>query len=157
MKQWFESLTQREQVSLLVVALALALYLVFFALISPLDRARDEMASQNRGVAESLHRVDELVSQILALRQPGPRDSTMRNLAGLLNRSTSEHALQVARLQPNSRGELQVRLEDVAFDNFAAWLYQLEYHEGVVILEASVTQAGSVGQVNATVRLAEGG
>jgi general secretion pathway protein M len=156
MKQWFTGLTQREQLSLLIMGLAVALYLAFVIFIAPLSQARDRMVVQNRGVAESLQRVEVLVSQILHLRETGNGSSTNRNLASLVNRSTSSYQLQVNRLQPNSRGELQVRLENAVFDDLIAWLYQVEYKEGLRVLETSITQAGTVGRVNATVRLAQG-
>ena len=156
MKQWFMGLTQREQLSLLIMGLAVALYLAFVIFIAPLSQARDRMVVQNRGVAESLQRVEVLVSQILYLRETGNGSSTNLNLTSLVNRSTSSYQLQVNRLQPNSRGELQVRLENAVFDDLIAWLYQVEYKEGLRVLETSITQAGTVGRVNATVRLAQG-
>lgn len=156
MKQWFAALTQREQLSLLIMGLAVGLYLIFVLLMAPLSQARDRMALQNAGVAESLQRVDVLVSQILYLRESGETGTTNRNLTSLVNRSTSSHQLQVNRLQPNSRGELQVRLENAVFDDLIAWLYQVEYKEGLRVLETSITQAGSVGRVNATIRLSQG-
>lgn len=156
MKQWFMGLTQREQLSLLIMGLAVALYLAFVIFIAPLSQARDRMVVQNRGVAESLQRVEVLVSQILHLRETGNGSSTNRNLTSLVNRSTSSYQLQVNLLQPNSRGELQVRLENAVFDDLIAWLYQVEYKEGLRVLETSITQAGTVGRVNATVRLAQG-
>lgn len=155
MKQWFTGLTQREQLSLLIMGLAVALYLAFVIFIAPLSQARDRMVVQNRGVAESLQRVEVLVSQILHLRETGNGSSTNRNLTSLVNRSTSSYQLQVNRLQPNSRGELQVRLENAVFDDLIAWLYQVEYKEGLRVLETSITPAGTVGRVNATVRLAQ--
>ena len=156
MKQWFTGLTQREQLSLLIMGLAVALYLAFVIFIAPLSQARDRMVVQNRGVAESLQRVEVLVSQILHLRETGNGSSTNLNLTSLVNRSTSSYQLQVNRLQPNSRGELQVRLENAVFDDLIAWLYQVEYKEGLRVLETSITHAGTVGRVNATVRLAQG-
>ena len=157
MKQWFAGLTQREQVSLLIMGLAIALYLVFVVVLSPLSEARDRMEQQNQGVAESLQRVDVLVSQILHLQESGSDSGARRNLTSLINQSTASHALQVNRLQPNSRGEVQVRLENAVFDDLIAWLHQMEYNEGLLIREVSVTQAGSSGRVNVTVRLAQGG
>jgi type II secretory pathway component PulM len=155
MNQWFMGLTQREQLSLFIMGLAVALYLAFVIFIAPLSQARDRMVVQNRGVAESLQRVEVLVSQILYLRETGNGSSTNLNLTSLVNRSTSSYQLQVNRLQPNSRGELQVRLENAVFDDLIAWLYQVEYKEGLRVLETSITPAGTVGRVNATVRLAQ--
>jgi len=157
MKNWFSGLTQREQLSLLIMGLAVALYLVYAILVSPLGTARDDMARQNQGVTESLQRVDVMVSQIMQLRDSGAGSSRQRNLTTLINRSTATLNLQVQRLQPNSRGEVQVRLEAAAFDDLLSWLHQMEYRESLLVKEVSITQGGSTGRVNATVRLAQAG
>ena len=157
MRSWFLQLNQREQVSLLVLGLAMGLYLLYMLVWSPLESARDSLAQQNAGVATSLQRVDAMVSEITRLRESGARPGARRNLTSLINQSTSALALPVSRLQPNSRGEIQVRLENAAFDDLLTWLYQMEYREGLLVREVSVTQAGSVGRVNATVRIAQAG
>lgn len=157
MRSWFLQLNQREQVSLLAMGLAVGLYLLYMLIWSPLDGARDRLAQQNEGVATSLQRVDAMVSEITRLRESGARPGARRNLTSLINQSTSALALPVSRLQPNSRGEIQVRLENAAFDDLLTWLYQMEYREGLLVREVSVTQAGSVGRVNATVRIAQAG
>ena len=157
MRSWFLQLNQREQLSVLVLGLVLGLYLLYMLLWSPLEGARDRLAPQNEGVATSLQRVDAMVSEITRLRESGARPGARRNLTSLVNQSTSALGLPVSRLQPNSRGEIQVRLENAAFDDLLTWLYQMEYREGLLVREVSVTQAGSVGRVNATVRIAQAG
>ncbi len=157
MKAWFQQLTQREQLYLLVMAFAVALYLLYMVLAAPLGRARDNMAQQNAAVASTLQRVDQMVSRILYLRESGDRPTSGRNLTTLINNSTSAMNLPVSRLQPNARGEIQVRLESAAFDDLIAWLHQMEYGESLLVREVSITQAGSAGRVNATVRIAQAG
>ncbi len=158
MKDWFSQLNQRDQMSLLVLALALALYLLYMFIWSPLDTRREELALQNTAIGESQVRVDAMVSQLLELREGGaPTNSTQRNLTSVINESTSRLQLPVMRLQPNSRGEIQVRVENVSFDLVLQWLHQIEYGEGLLVREVSVTQANTAGRVNVTVRIAEAG
>jgi type II secretory pathway component PulM len=155
MKAWFLQLNQREQTSLLALGLALALYVLYMFIWSPLDGMRDSLQVQNQGAAGTLQRVDAMVSEILQLRDSGTQTSSRRNLTSLINQSTSRLQLQVTRLQPNSRGEIQVRLENAAFDDVLLWLHEIEYREGLLVREVSITQAGAVGRVNATVRIAQ--
>ena len=88
MKQWFAGLTQREQLSLLIMGGAVALYLLYMLLLAPLSEARDRMATQNQGVAESLQRVDVLVSQIMLLRESGNDSGARRNLTSSIIRTS---------------------------------------------------------------------
>jgi len=156
-KALWQSFSTRDQASLLVLAAVLLVYLVYMLVWSPLSSLRDDMARRNVATAESLQRVDAMVSEIIELRDSGAAANNQRNLTSLVNRATTRLGLPVSRLQPNSRGEIQVRLEGAAFDNLLTWLHELEYREGLLVLEASISQAGSAGRVNATVRVGQGG
>ena len=159
MKSWFSQFNQREQLSLLVLGVALGLYLLYMLVWSPLAGQRDRLENQNRGVAASLQRVDVMVSEVLQLRaeEGGSTGGARRNLTSLINQSTARLQLAVTRLQPNSRGEIQVRFESAAFDDLLQWLHEMESGEGLLVREATITQSGSSGRVNATVRLAQAG
>ena len=155
MKDWFAQLSQRDQLSLLVLGLALGLYLLYSLAWQPLGNKRTLLEQQNSAVATSLQKVDAMVSEILRLRDSGAGAGTRRNLTSLINQSTRRRGLQVTRLQPNSRGEIQVRLEGAAFDEVLDWLHEMENQQGLLVMEAAITPAGMAGRVNATVRIAQ--
>lgn len=155
MKEWFAGLNQREQLSLIVLGIALVLYLLYMLAWAPLAERRQELAVQNVSVAESLQRVDAMVSEIIRLREGGVASTARRNLTSLVNQSTGRHGLQVSRLQPNSRGDIQVRLENAVFDDLLAWLDDVENREGLLVTEIAITRSGSSGRVNATIRIAQ--
>ena len=155
MKEWFAGLSQREQLSLLVLGIALALYLLYMVAWAPLAERRSELAVQNEAVAQSLQRVDAMVSEIIRLREGGGASASRRNLTSLVNQSTGRHGLQVSRLQPNSRGDIQVRLENAVFDDLVAWLDEVENRERLLVTEIAITRTGNVGRVNATIRISQ--
>ncbi len=157
MKEWFSQLNQREQLSLLLLGLALLLYLLYILVLSPLESQREQLIAQNSAVTESQGRVDAMVSQLLQLRQGGAKAGAKRNLTSVINQSTSRLQLPVIRLQPNSRGEIQVRIENASFNDVLKWLNEMEYTESLLVREVSVTPAASAGRVNITVRIAEAG
>jgi type II secretory pathway component PulM len=152
----WQRFSARDQASLLLLTGVLAIYLIYMLLWSPLATLRDDMSQRNVATAQSLQRVDAMVSEIKELRDSGAGNSSRRNLTSLINRATSRLGLPVSRLQPNSRGEIQVRMEGAAFDDLLAFLHELEFREGLLVLEASVSQASSSGRVNATVRVGQG-
>jgi len=155
LKDWFTGLNQREQLSLLVLGFALGLYLIYMLVWSPLAERRAQLEQQNQGVAQSLQRVDAMVSEIMLLRAGGAAGTTGRNLTAVVNESTGRHSLQVSRLQPNSRGDIQVRLENAAFDDLLAWLDDVENREGLLVTEVAITPAGNPGRVNVSIRIAQ--
>ena len=136
--------------------MVLVLYAGYRLLWSPLHEARDDLLQRNAATAVVLQRVDAMVSEILALRDTGQAKDGRGNLTRLINRSTQEFAIAVSRLQPNSRGEVQVRLEAAAFDDLLRWLHRLEAEAGVLVNDVALSRAGAPGRVNATVRLAQG-
>ena len=156
MKDWFTRYNQREQLSLLAVAAVLGCYVLYFGIWAPVASMRDEMATRNRNASQVLQRVDAMVSEVLRLRNNGEGKSLKRNLTSIVNQSTSRLALPVSRLQPNSRGEIQVRLENAVFDDILQWLHDMEYRQSLLVREVSITQSGTAGRVNASIRIAQG-
>ena len=156
MKDWFSHFNPREQLSILILAGFLGCYILYFLVAAPLDAKRSNMAARNRGAIEVLQRVDAMVSEVLHLRSTGSAVSQKRNLTSLINLSSGQFDLPVSRLQPNSRGEIQVRLENAVFDDILRWLHNVEYKQGLLVREVSITQAGSAGRVNASIRVGQG-
>ena len=156
MKDWFARFNQREQLSLVLLGSAVACYLLYFAAWAPLAQKQASMAERNARTAASLQNVDSMASEILRLRDTGGAVNKKRNLTSLINQSTAALSLPVTRLQPNSRGEIQVRLENAVFDDLLKWLHEMEYVHSLMVLEASVTQSSTVGRVNASIRIAQG-
>ena len=155
MKEWFAGLNQREQLSLVALGFALGLYFLYMLAWAPLAEHRNRLTLQNQTTAESLQRVDAMVSEITRLRAGGVASTAQRNLTALVNQSTNRHSLQVSRLQPNSRGDIQVRLENAVFDDLVAWLDEIENREGLLVTEVAITRTGSSGRVNASIRIAQ--
>ena len=157
MKEWFSQLNQREQLSLVLLSVALLLYLLYILVLAPLKTEREQLKVQNSAVTESQGRVDAMVSQLLQLRQGSAKGGAKRNLTSVINQSTSRLQLPVIRLQPNSRGEIQVRIENASFNDVLKWLNEMEYTESLLVREVSVTPAAAAGRINITVRIAEAG
>jgi len=152
MKQWLKSLTLREQRYVVVMAMLLVVWSVYRLVLIPLAEQRQQMQDNNRNAAQLLARVDAKVTRLMTLRADG--ESGVRdNLAARLSRSTELAGLPVRRLQPNSRGEVQLRFEAVDYDALVRWLHGAETAEGLVVIDASIGQAGRSGGVNATLTL----
>ncbi len=156
MQEWFQKFTQREQVYLLSAAVAVFLYLLLMIIWRPLAGMRDDLAEQNAQVASTLLRVKAMASELQRLQSGGGTRGT-RNMNQLINSSTSELGIRPTRIQPNSRGETQIRFEDVNFSQLMRWLHRMEYVEGILVREVAITQGDRGGMVKATVRLGQGG
>jgi type II secretory pathway component PulM len=156
LKDWFARYNQTEQLSLLLLVAFLGCYILYFMTWAPVAAMRDEMATRNHNAAQVLQRVDAMVSEVLRLRKSGEGMSRKQNLTSIINQSTGALELPVSRLQPNSRGEIQVRLENAVFDDILQWLHDMEYRQSLLVREVSITQSGTTGRVNASIRIAQG-
>jgi type II secretory pathway component PulM len=155
MKQWFQQFSQREQLYLLLCAAAVTLYLLFVGVWRPITGMRADMASQNERVAQSLVKVQSMVAELKQLRARGGSGRDV-NLNQTINVSTNKHNIAPTRIQPSSRGDTQVRFEDVKLENFLRWLHQLENVDELAIRELSINQGQRGGLVNASVRVGPG-
>jgi general secretion pathway protein M len=151
-RQWFESLSVRDQIALMILGAAVGLWAFVFLIFIELDGRRERLVNGNQGLAQKLHRVDLKVEQLAVLREGGGDGQV--NLTRTLSQASETHGLTVKRLQPNSRGEVQLRFEGIAFDGLLQFLEQIEGSAGLVVKEASISSAGRSGGVNATLRIA---
>ncbi len=152
MGRWFEALSRRDQVALLMLGGALSLWLFFQLVVIELDGRRARLTRANQMLAEQLVRVDYKVEQLSGLRAGG--GGRQVNLTQTLSQTSDALGLAVKRLQPNSRGEVQIRFEGVAFDGLLQFLEEIEGSLGLRVMDASVSSAGRDGGVNATLRVA---
>jgi type II secretory pathway component PulM len=152
MRQWFEQFTPREQLYLLAAAAAVTLYILLMMVWRPVAELRDDMAQRNEDTTVLLGRVRAMAGELQQLQSSStaPRD---RNMAQLINSSTSELGVRPSRIQPNSRGETQIRFEDVEFTRLMRWLHRMESVEGIPVREVAINQGERGGVVKATVRL----
>lgn len=155
MKAWFLALSRRDQTALLLLGAVLLLWLLYQLALRPAAEARANMEMNNAAASELLTRVDTKVAQLMALRAEG-QASPGGNLTTVLSRLSESLGLPVRRLQPNSRGEVQVRFESVDYDQLVRWLHALENEQGLAVVDAAISQAGRSGGVNATIRVAGG-
>jgi general secretion pathway protein M len=155
LQQWFQKFTQREQIYLLGAAAGILLYLMLVAVWQPLADKRSEMETRNIQVSQQLVRVQAMASELQQLQSAGGKQSK-RNMNQLINNSTNKFGIRPTRIQPNSRGETQIRFENVGFTPLLRWLNQIENSEGVLVHEVAINQGDRGGVVKATIRLGQG-
>ena len=152
MREWFNSQSPRDQMAILLLTGFLLVFSVFQFALMPMSENRAQMALNNGAASAQLSRVEAKVSRLLSLRDAGSTGQN-DNLSSTLSAAAQNAGLTVKRLQPNSRGEVQVRFEGADFDALLQWLQTVEGNEGLRIIDASVSDAGRSGGVNATLRV----
>ncbi len=151
MRQWFQSLVARDQTALMILAAVLGVWVFIQVIFVELDGRRQRLTAGNEALASTLSRIDLKVEQLAALRADG--GGVQVNLTRTLSQLSETLGLPVKRLQPNSRGEVQIRFEGIAFDGLLQLLEQIEGSSGLVVVDGSISSAGNNGGVNATLRV----
>ena len=137
--------------ALMILAAVLGFWVFIQAIFVELDGRRERLTASNEALVLKLSRIDLKVEQLAALRSAG--GGVQVNLTRTLSQLSEALGLSVKRLQPNSRGEVQIRFEGVAFDGLLQFLEQIEGSSGLVVIDGSISNAGNNGGVNATLRV----
>lgn len=145
---------RREQTTLLIGAILVALYIVWMAVLSPLNKKRELLIKTTTSTEQSLGRVQVLARQFEQLAQQSNQANVAGdNISGLIDASLREQGMAMSSFIPGTNGEVRVRIDKVASEPLLQWLYDLESRYHIVIRELSITASNDPGQVSVNVRL----
>ena len=158
MIHWFNSLTRKEQLLLLLCSVVVTVYIVFFVILRPLYRSASAYEVQNGVAVASLKNVKALALEYKSLAATGVAEgaSSKQNLTLIIDKLVKENELQMKRFQPSSSGDVQLRFENSPFGKILALLNQLENEYSVSIKDLSVSKGSLEGSVDVSIRLSGG-
>lgn len=150
-----QQLSLRDQSMLALLAGAIVLYVLYQALLHPLAASNRRLETQNAAAQKSLAEVTQMASQLRALQQGNTQTTAAQNenLTQLIDRTVAANNLRMSRFQPGSGGDVQVRLDNMAFDSVLRWLSELESVQAVTIREIVIAPGSAPGLVNVSARL----
>lgn len=145
LKTWFASISEREQKLVIAGAVIGTLGIFYFLVWSPIHSAIETQRSALATEKQTLAWVNEQANRAQVLRRSVSKTSFNGSLTQLVNRTTRSAGIPVARMQPQG-DELQVWIDQVAFNDLMAWLEQLE-QQGVMIIQSDVSEVDLAGFV----------
>lgn len=148
MKQWFNSLTKRDQRILLVGVIALLVYLVVQSALALYD-AKNQSAVRLRAAAELNSWVADAVTQIQ--QQGSSTPSQQYSLAQMAETAAKKAGIRLSRFQPKNNHQAQVWLDEVGFDASLIFVAHLEQAYGVTIESIAINRSNQPGMVNARI------
>lgn len=152
---YWNTLSRRDQTALLILGVAIVLALVWWALVQPSTNALEQQEISTRSSAESLVRVREMALELNQYRTTGDvGDSDQVQLSELIDRSLRAQGMSMSSFQPVRDGEVRLRLDDVAYRSFIAWLVDMEADQNLATKELTITPTRVSGRVSVSVRLA---
>jgi general secretion pathway protein M len=154
LKKWQQQLSLRDQKMLALAAGVLVLFALYQIALRPIAAANARLAAQNAAAQNSLAEVTQMAAQLRQLQQTqAQQNGGGENLTQLVDRTVAANQLHMSRFQPGSSGDVQVRLDNVSFDQTLRWLNDLESAQNVAVRELVVAPGAASGLVNVSVRL----
>jgi len=159
-KQWYGSLSPREQ-RMVAWGAALAVMMLFiFALIVPLYSAASAAEERVTRKSEDLNWMRSVAPE---LRAAGPATASAggQSLLVVVDQSARQAGLgsSLSNIQPSGAagGGVRARLENAPFDITVAWIALLQQRHGVTVDSATIDRASQPGLVNASLILKKTG
>ena len=156
--EYWNSLTVRERLLLLVAGSALIVWIAYFSVIQPVYAAKMRAETRLEANVKNYKEVSALASEIKQLQKRSSQKDkkTTLPLDALVSSTARAIGISVAGLT-QQQSSLQVRLETVEFSKVLKWLKVLQ-RQGVSIESLDVSKSETEGKVNVRqLRLSETG
>lgn len=137
-KTWYKGLNERERILVLSACFVAVVAIVYFAMYKPMQ---DSIITQRNALAadkELLMWVEEQSNRATILRQSANQTTFAGSLTQVVNQTTRNANIPVARMQPQGE-ELIVTIDQIEFNAFIQWLAVLE-QRGVRIVQSDVSE-----------------
>lgn len=144
MKEWYLSLSQREQRIVMIGGGLFGVFLFMQLVLAPLEKSRIKAEKQVTKYQDLLMYVNENASLINSAQQT--RGGSSGSLSQSINRSARSNGIKIASTRPQG-SELQVQLEDVEFNALLKWLNKLTGN-GLTITALDINAGEAPGTVS---------
>jgi general secretion pathway protein M len=158
MRDWFESLEERERLFVLAAAILLVFALFYLAVWMPLERGQKNLEASIENWKGSLTELRVLKGSVGATdSRQGPPDDLNQSLVVVVDNTLRQRALysSLQRSQPTASNGIRVEFENAAFDDLVLWLGDLSSRYGLQVQSGSFSAASRQydGRVNSTLTL----
>ncbi len=162
MNAWWLSKTQREQLTLVVGAGVLLLFLLYLLAWQPFVASVEQKRLLIKSQQTTLNWMQQNLSEIQHIRSQTRTNGAVRSneaLLTLVDRTAKQSQLrqQIQRIKPQGDDTVQLWVEQAAFDTLLKWLGDLSLQYGIQIESLNIDRQDSPGIVNARLVLQRSG
>lgn len=155
----YDQLPRRDQQALVALAVAIFLFIIYFAVWRPVSTFHDEAvnARENAEALVSWMAANQTtIQQVAASGTQSATPSSItdgRALMSTVTGSANEAGLSLQRFEPSGENGIRVWLENAPFSQVALWLETLNSEYGIGIDQAAMDRGDSSGQVSVRLTL----
>ena len=155
MKDWFESLEQRERIFVSAGAVVVLVAILWGLIWSPLGKRHSDLQSTVSQWEWTLPEMRSIAASPQVDPREGRREIDPRSPVVIVDATLQNRSLgQPKRSQPTPNG-IRVEFENVAFDDLVLWLGDLSNQYGMEVQSGSMSTSAVAGpgRINATLTL----
>ena len=154
LKQWFYSLSTKEQRMVSGTVAVIIITLFYLIVWEPIHQGLESAQQKQQSQKEILLWMQEAATEVKTLRMAGGR-STIRNKnkpTTLVIEQTINNAglkASVNKIESSGNNGARVTLNDASFNQLMVWLNTLATHNGIQVVSANIERASKPGRANA--------
>lgn len=158
MKQWWQELSLREKQSVSVGSIAIAIFIIYSWIWSPLDHKITSMRTQieqNQKLLAWMQAADKQLANSAKQIQSTSTTSTSKSLLSIAQNQIKQSSLsnQSYQLRQAESDSVQLSFKQVDFDKLITWLSDASRQQTLMISQLTVAPSDTPGIVSAELQL----
>lgn len=156
----YDQLPRRDQQMLQILVVALVLAVLYFGVWRPAADFRENSENARTSAVALLGWMQEnrqAIRGLAAASQPAPGSGQIadgRSLMATVTQTARDSSLSLQRFEPSGDNAIRIWMEDVPFNQVAAWLEQLHQEYGIMVDQAAMDRRNDPGIVSVRLTLA---
>ena len=147
-RAWFEQREPREQLSLRVLAIALALTLLWLLIWKPLQHGRQSAVDDYQRNARLKTWIEDNSNAVRGATRNNASVSAGADWIAQLSRSADSAGVALRGFSPEGEQSVRIQIEAQPFAEVLSWLQQLENEQGIRVANAEFSSTSSPGLIN---------
>lgn len=134
---WWKSLTQREQILIVLASALTFLFLIFQFVVRPSWDSKDRAERAYANALSEWNAVQRVVGTGTSTQNFSTSELPLQTV---VTNSADSYSLSLTRLLPDESGNLSVWLDGVNSNSLYSWLKELETSHGIRVRQATIRQ-----------------
>lgn len=159
MKDWWEALQSRERYMVFIAAILVSLAILYLAIWSPIASSRDAKQERVDAKRDTVTWMAIKKQEVEHLKRINPnlfnKVSDGRSLLAIVDTGAKQMGIRpaITRIEPKGENNVQIWVEDIAFDYLIVLLGELERRNTIEVADASLNRSDQIGKVTGKVTL----
>lgn len=159
MKEWWINLSLREKQTVALGSVLVFIFLIYELIFASLSSSVEHLRQQihkNKSLLTWMQESDKRIQQLEKNQHSTNKSSA--SLISIIQDDLNNNPIskKVTELRQSDNDSVELRFQQVSFDDMTAWLINLSRDQQLIITQMTVTPVGTAGIVDAVLRLQTG-